>query len=106
VEGVIDFTLCLILLVKWLLNFLCYAVDDFFRCPLSFATQPLFIVAKRQCEYVYEFSTSSSSTVCKTCAINFLLLKLCFYAPKGYVIALNSEEKMVVCIEKFACKIF
>jgi hypothetical protein len=46
VEGVIDFTLCLILLVKWLLNFLCYAVDDFFG-PFSFAAQPLFIVTKR-----------------------------------------------------------
>jgi hypothetical protein len=33
VEGVIDFTLCLILLVKWLLNFLCYVVDDFFSVP-------------------------------------------------------------------------
>jgi hypothetical protein len=86
--------------------FLLFAAAVYFSVPFSFATQPLFIVAKRQCEYVYEFSTSSSSTVCKTCAINFLLLKLCFYAPKGYIIALNSEEKMVGCIEKFACKIF
>jgi hypothetical protein len=35
----------------------------------------------------------SGSTVYE---LNFLLLKLCFYAPKGYVIALNPEEKQVV----------
>jgi hypothetical protein len=48
-------------LVMRIYVFLLFAAAVYFSVPFSFATQPLFIVAKMQCEYVYEFSTSSSS---------------------------------------------
>jgi hypothetical protein len=67
-------------------------VDEFFRlmnffAPSPFATQPPFIVANRQCEYVCEFSTFLNCQTIqhmKSGSSIFLLFKHCS-SPKGYV---------------------